>query len=67
MKSIWYFVGLLLITMGSIIFISGLYSLVHPPADAKILSHLHADLWWGLFMLVFGLVFALLNRGKVVR
>jgi hypothetical protein len=67
MKSIWYFVGLLLTTMGSIIFISGLYSLAHPPADAKILSHLHPDLWWGLFMLVFGLIFALLNRGKVVR
>jgi hypothetical protein len=67
MKSIWYFVGLLLTAMGSIIFVSGLYSLVHPPADTKILSRLHPDLWWGLFMLVFGLVFALLNRRKIVR
>lgn len=67
MKSIWYFVGLLLTTMGTIITLSGFYSLVHPPAETKILSRLHPDLWWGLFMLVFGLVFALLNRRKIVR
>lgn len=67
MKSIWYFVGLLLTTMGTIITLSAFYSLVHPPAETKILSHLHPDLWWGLFMLAFGLIFALLNRRKIVR
>jgi hypothetical protein len=67
MKSIWYFVGLLLTTMGAIITVSALYSLVSPPADQKVLSSLHPDLWWGIFMLAFGLVFALLNRRKIVR
>ena len=67
MKSIWYFVGLLLTTMGAIITISGLYSLLYPPSDFKILSHLHPDLWWGIFMLAFGLVFVFLNRRKIVR
>ncbi len=67
MKSIWYFVGLLFITMGSIITLSGLYSLVYPPVVTKIFSSLHPDLWWGIFMLAFGLVFTLLNRGKTVR
>jgi hypothetical protein len=67
MKSIWYFVGLLLTVMGAIIAVSALYSLVHPPAQTKILSHMHPDLWWGIFMLVFGLAFALLNRRNVVR
>jgi hypothetical protein len=67
MKSIWYFVGLLLTTLGAIIAVSGLYSLVHPSAEQKVLANLHPDLWWGLFMLIFGLAFALLNRNKTVR
>jgi hypothetical protein len=67
MKSIWYFVGLLLITMGAIITISGLYALVNPPAQPKVFANLHPDLWWGIFMVVFGLIFTLLNRGKIVR
>ncbi len=67
MKSIWYFVGLLLITLGAIITVSGLYSLFYPPAERKVLSSLHPDLWWGLFMLAFGVVFTLFNRRKTVR
>jgi hypothetical protein len=67
MKSIWYFVGLLLTTLCIIITISAVYSLIHPPAEPKILANLHPDLWWGLFMLAFGLVFTLLNRRKVVE
>jgi len=67
MKSIWYFVGLLLVAMGSVIFASGLYGLWNPPAEQKVLAHLHPDLWWGIFMLVFGVVFTLLNRGKIAE
>jgi FtsH-binding integral membrane protein len=62
MKSIWYFVGLLLTIMGAIITISAAYSLINPPGHPKIFSHLHPDLWWGIFMLVFGLFFAIKNR-----
>jgi hypothetical protein len=67
MKSIWYFVGIMLTTMGAIIAASGLYSLVKPPADPKIFAEYHPDLWWGLFMVACGLIFALLNRSKTVR
>jgi hypothetical protein len=67
MKSIWYFVGVLLAIMGAIITASALYSLLHPPAQPKILSHLHPDLWWGILMLVFGLCFAVWNRRKIIR
>jgi hypothetical protein len=67
MKSIWYFVGLLLTIVGGIITISAIYSLVHPPAQSKIFSHLHPDLWWGIFMLVFGLLFAIFNRRGAAR
>ena len=65
MKSIWYFAGLLLTAMGIIITISGVYALIHPPAEQKVLANLHPDLWWGLFMIVFGLSFALFNRRKI--
>jgi hypothetical protein len=67
MKSIWYFVGLLLSIIGAIITVSALYSLSHPPAEPKIFSHLHPDLWWGLIMLAFGLFFAILNRRKTTE
>jgi len=67
MKSIWFFVGLLLTTMGCIVAASGIYSLINPPAQPKIFSHLHPDLWWGLFMLLFGLLFALRGRTDASR
>ena len=67
MKSIWYFVGLLLTIMGAIITAAGVYLLFYPPAQPKVFSHLHPDLWWGILMLVFGLLFAILNRRNIVR
>ncbi len=67
MKSIWYFVGLLLMILGAIITISAVYYLINPPAQSKILSHLHPDLWWGILMLVIGLLFAILNRRSIAR
>ncbi len=62
MKSIWYFVGLLLTIIGAIVTISAIHSLIHPPAQSKIFSHLHPDLWWGFVMLAFGLFFVIFNR-----
>jgi len=53
--------------MGAIITVSAVYSLVNPPSQSKIFSHLHPDLWWGILMLVVGLLFAILNRRSVVR
>jgi hypothetical protein len=67
MKSIWYFVGLLLTITGAIITASGIYSWIHPPEQSKILSRLHPDFWWGIFMLAFGLAFAFFNRRSEVR
>jgi hypothetical protein len=67
MKPIWYFVGLLLTIVGGIITVSAIYSLIHPPAQPKIFSHLHPDLWWGIVMLVFGLLFAIFNRRGAAR
>ena len=65
MKSIWFFVGLLLKIIGAVIAGSGVYSVFHPPVQQKIFSHLRPDLWWGMVMLIFGLVFMLLNRRNI--
>ena len=65
MKSIWFFVGLLLAIMGSIITASAIHSLIRPPVETKIFSHLHPDLWWGIVMLAFGILFAVFNRRNI--
>jgi hypothetical protein len=63
MKPIWYFVGLILLVMGGIIFLAGLYGLlVRPLGPPKVLGSLHPDIWWGGFMVLAGAFFFLAGR-----
>jgi hypothetical protein len=66
MKPIWYFVGLLLLIVGGLIGVTGIYQYIWPPNQAPVLGELHANIWWGGFMVVAGLVFLLANRKKTV-
>jgi hypothetical protein len=66
MKPIWYFVGLLLLAMGVIVLSSGIYAMFYPPAEQRVLSQLHPDIWWGVVMVVGGGIFTLANRKKTV-
>ena len=61
-KSIWYFVGLLLLTVGSIIFLTGIYLLISSSQGNTVLAELHPDVWWGGFMIVMGVIFLLTNK-----
>jgi len=63
MRPIWYFVGLILMTMGVIIFLNGLYLYANPPAVKTVLAETHPAIWWGLVMTAFGLVL-FLRTGK---
>jgi hypothetical protein len=54
MKPIWYFVGLILIVTGALIFFSGIYQIIEPPAVKTVLAEIHPNVWWGGFMIVFG-------------
>jgi hypothetical protein len=54
MKPIWYFVGLMLSTMGAVILISGVYRLVNPGDGSTVLAEIHPDVWWGAVMTLFG-------------
>ncbi len=62
MKPIWYFVGLMLLAMGSVILISGLFDYSSERTAKTVLSDLHPALWWGGVMVVAGLIFFLTNR-----
>jgi FtsH-binding integral membrane protein len=66
MKPIWYFVGLVLITMGGLLFIAGMVDLISPPARITVLAEMHTSLWWGLVMLVVGLIFFLRTRKTTI-
>ncbi len=62
MKSIWFFVGIILTVMGGIIILGGIYNLIEPPAIKTVLANTHPDLWWGSIMVVFGSFMYLKNR-----
>ena len=67
MRSIWYFVGLLLSVIGLIEIAAGISDLCFPSAGDIRLSHLHANLWWGFIIVVIGLVYVVKNRNNYVR
>jgi len=49
---VWFFVGVMLLLYGILIFVSGLVEWPHPPAT--VLSNLHAPVWWGALLTVLG-------------
>jgi len=55
--SIWFFIGVLLTIYGVLITGTGIYELIHPPAHPPVLAELHASLWWGLILLIIGLIY----------
>ena len=58
MISIWFFIGLSLAGNGALILGAGIYQLVNPPLQpGVVLFQLHANVWWGAVLLVFGLMY----------
>ena len=62
MKPIWYFVGLVLMSMGAIVFITGLLQLTYHETQQTVLAELRPNIWWGLVMIAAGLTLFLTNR-----
>ena len=54
---VWFFVGVLLLVYGSLIFASGLSEWSHPPNT--VLAELHAPVWWGGLLFVLGLIYCI--------
>lgn len=66
MKPIWFFVGLILMVVGVLILLTGLYQLINPPEIKTVLSETHPGIWWGAVMIVFGLLMYLKNKNQTV-
>ena len=58
---IWFFIGVLLLIYGIIIFATGLYLWVYPPpVEHRVdMFWLHADVWWGCLLVVIGLFYSI--------
>lgn len=59
---VWFFVGLLFLIYGALIFASGLAEWSHP-ADT-VLAELHAPVWWGAVLMIVGGAYAAIFRPK---
>jgi divalent metal cation (Fe/Co/Zn/Cd) transporter len=66
MKPIWYFVGIILMVMGGIIFLSGIYNIINPREMKTVLAETHPDIWWGAVMVVFGALMYFKTRKQSV-
>ena len=62
MKPIWYFVGLLMLVIGLLIFGSGIYYYFYPSLSATVLQEVHPNIWWGGIMTIFGFIMLWLNK-----
>ncbi len=62
MKPIWFFVGLMLLTIGIIVVLAGIDHIISPRAQQTVLQELHPNLWWGGIMVVVGAVFLFITR-----
>jgi FtsH-binding integral membrane protein len=59
---VWFFVGIILLIYGVLIFITGLAEFGSPPPT--VLSELHAPVWWGAILAVIGAVYVYFFRPK---
>ncbi|MFZ3339994.1 MAG: hypothetical protein WA213_03860 [Terriglobales bacterium] len=58
MISIWFFIGISLAVNGALILAAGIYQVINPPENpGVVLFQLHANVWWGAALLVFGLIY----------
>ncbi len=62
MKPIWYFVGLILVTVGFIVIVSGIFLIVNPPEHKTILLEINPNIWWGGIIMFAGFIFLIKNR-----
>ena len=57
---IWFFIGVLLLVYGVLIFGAGIYGLFVPP-DVK-MKELHLAVWWGALLMAIGALYSIRFR-----
>lgn len=66
MRNIWYFVGWLLLIIGLVELTAGVYDLFFPINKNIRLTNLHANLWWGVLIVILGAVYLFKNKDKYI-
>ncbi len=54
---IWFFIGLSMLVNGVLITGAGIWEWMHPPLIPVVLFHLHASIWWGAILALFGVLY----------
>lgn len=67
MRPIWYFVGWILLLTGLMVVLAGIYGLFAPLPSTSVMDHLHPNLWWGTLMIIFGLIYIVVNKNVRVE
>lgn len=67
MRSIWYFVGLIMAAIGLIEMSAGIYDLFFPFTKDVKLANLHANIWWGILITITGLIYIVKNKNKYIN
>ena len=62
---VWFFVGVLFLIYGVLIFVSGLAEWSHPSATVE--AELHAPVWWGALLIALGSLYCNLFRPSKSR
>ena len=66
MRSIWFFVGLIMLAIGILVFLAGIYELINPTIQDIKLINLHTNIWWGALIAITGLIYIVKNKNKYV-
>ncbi len=61
MYDIWFFVSIILTIYGIILTLTGIYHVFKPYTDV-VLGNLNTNLWWGLIMILSGIIFQFISR-----
>jgi hypothetical protein len=59
---VWFFVGVLFLVYGILIFASGVAEWSHPPDT--VLAELHAPVWWGGLLIALGALYCAMFRPR---
>ena len=67
LKTIWYFVGIVLTLMGALVMLAAVIDLFRSTPPRTVLGDLRPGLWWGGLMILTGVIYLLKNKDKVVK
>ena len=67
MRSIWFFVGLIMLITGVLVFLAGIYELINPTVQDVRLTGLHTNIWWGILIAIAGAIYTVKNKNKYVK